>query len=58
MFGQVTGQPRFEIFAEREGRFFVKAVAAQITFEQDGNTAVTALVLHQNGADQKARKVR
>ena len=58
MFGQVTGQPRFEIFAEREGRFFVKAVAAQITFEQDGNTAVTALVLHQNGADQKARKIR
>jgi serine-type D-Ala-D-Ala carboxypeptidase/endopeptidase len=50
MFGQVTGQPRFEIFAEREGQFFVKAVAAQITFEKDGNAAVTALVLHQNGA--------
>jgi serine-type D-Ala-D-Ala carboxypeptidase/endopeptidase len=58
MFGQVTGQPRFEIFAEGEGRFFVKAVAAQITFEKDGNVAATALVLHQNGANQKARKVR
>jgi CubicO group peptidase (beta-lactamase class C family) len=58
MYGQVTGQPRFEIFAEREGEFFVKAVNAQITFENDGNSAVTGLVLHQNGADQKARKVR
>jgi serine-type D-Ala-D-Ala carboxypeptidase/endopeptidase len=58
MFGQVTGQPRFEIFAEREGHFFVRAVDAQITFEKDGDAAVTALLLHQNGVDQKARKVR
>jgi hypothetical protein len=54
----VTGQPKFEIFAEREGQFFVRAVDAQITFEKNGVAAVTALVLHQNGADQRARKVR
>jgi hypothetical protein len=58
MFGQVTGQPRFEIFAERGGEFFVKVVNAQITFKKGANGAVTALALHQNGADQRARKVR
>jgi serine-type D-Ala-D-Ala carboxypeptidase/endopeptidase len=58
VFGQVTGQPRFEIFAEREDKFFVKVVNAQITFEQDANGLIAGLILHQNGTDQKARKVR
>jgi D-alanyl-D-alanine-carboxypeptidase/D-alanyl-D-alanine-endopeptidase len=58
MFGRVTGQPRFEMFAEQEDKFFVKVVNAQITFERDGSAAVTALVLHQNGANQKARRAR
>lgn len=58
VFGQVTGQPRFEMFAEREGHFFLRAVDAQITFEADADAVVTGLVLHQNGADQKARKVQ
>jgi D-alanyl-D-alanine-carboxypeptidase/D-alanyl-D-alanine-endopeptidase len=58
IFGQVTGQPQFEIFAEAEHKFFVRVVNAQITFEPDANGAVTSLVLHQNGANQKARKGR
>jgi D-alanyl-D-alanine-carboxypeptidase/D-alanyl-D-alanine-endopeptidase len=58
MFGQVTGQPRFEMFAERDGHFFLRAVDAQITFQKDDDGPLTALVLHQNGADHKARKVR
>jgi D-alanyl-D-alanine-carboxypeptidase/D-alanyl-D-alanine-endopeptidase len=58
IFGQVTGQPQFEIFAEAEHKFFVKVMNAQITFEPDANGAVTSLVLHQNGANQKARKGR
>jgi serine-type D-Ala-D-Ala carboxypeptidase/endopeptidase len=50
MFAQLTGQPRFEIFAEKEREFFFKVVDAQLTFE-DG-----AVVLHQGGRDQRAKK--
>jgi len=52
LFVQATGQPRFEVFAESESEFFLKVVDAQITFLKDG------LILHQNGMDQKAKKVK
>ncbi len=32
-FVQLTGQPRFDIFAESEKKFFLKVVDAQLTFE-------------------------
>jgi CubicO group peptidase (beta-lactamase class C family) len=57
LFEQLTGQPRFEIFAESEKDFFLKVVDAQITFEADGAGKATALVLHQNGAVQRARRI-
>lgn len=53
MFAQLTGQPPIAIFAASATAFFLKAVDAQITFGADGG-AVTHLVLHQNGRDQKA----
>jgi CubicO group peptidase (beta-lactamase class C family) len=49
---QATAQPRFEVFPESESEFFLKVVDAQITFLTD------SLILHQNGMDQKARKVK
>jgi D-alanyl-D-alanine-carboxypeptidase/D-alanyl-D-alanine-endopeptidase len=59
LFGQVTGQPRFEMFAEKESEFFVKLVDAQVTFVKDENSAIVALVLHQNRIPpQTARRVR
>jgi serine-type D-Ala-D-Ala carboxypeptidase/endopeptidase len=58
LFAQLTNQPRFELFAEQEAKFFVKVVNAQITFLKDPSGIVTGLVLHQNGANQPARKVR
>ncbi len=55
--GQATGQGKLPMFAEAEGRFFLKAVDAQIDFFKDANGAVTHLILHQNGRDTKgARK--
>jgi hypothetical protein len=51
LFLQATGQPRLEIFAESERKFFLKVVDAQVTFE-DGR-----LILHQNGMDQPAKKI-
>jgi CubicO group peptidase (beta-lactamase class C family) len=47
MFGQLTGQPRIEMFAESETEFFVKLVDAQMTFGPD------YIVLHQAGRDTK-----
>ena len=54
---QLTGQPAFEIYPESETRFFLKVVDAQLTFEVEGKGRATAVVLHQNGRDQRAPRV-
>jgi hypothetical protein len=56
MFAQLTGQPSIEIFASSEQQFFYKAVNAQLTFETS-DERVLAVVLHQNGVDQRARRL-
>jgi hypothetical protein len=53
---QLTGQPRFPVFAESETRFFLKVVDAQIEFANDDKGAVTSVTLHQGGRDQKAAR--
>ena len=55
-FTQLTGQPKFEVFAETEKDFFLKVVDAQLTFETDSQGKVTDLILHQNGRDQTAKR--
>jgi D-alanyl-D-alanine-carboxypeptidase/D-alanyl-D-alanine-endopeptidase len=57
MFTQLTGQPKIEIFAESEKEFFLKVVDAQISFETGESGRATAATLHQNGRDQKAKRV-
>lgn len=52
LFGQITGQPKIEMFAESETAFFIKTVDAQLDFVTEGG-ALTHLVLHQNGRDLK-----
>lgn len=56
LFGQATGQPKFELFAEGDRDYFLKVVDAQITFVTDSNGRATELVLHQNGFDQHAKR--
>jgi hypothetical protein len=56
LFVQATGQPRFEVFAEKRDAFFLKVVEAQLTFTRNEAGAVTGLVLHQNGANQAAAR--
>lgn len=58
---QLTGQPAFHIYPEAENRFHLRIVDAQLTFERDKSGRdksgkVTAVVLHQNGRDQRAPK--
>jgi len=52
----LTGQTRLPVYAESETKFFYNVVDAQITFEVDEEGVATALVLHQNGRDQRAPK--
>ncbi len=53
---QATGQPKFEVFAESETKFFLKVVDAQVSFVKDEKGTVTQLILHQGGANQPAKK--
>jgi len=57
LFAQLTGQPAFEVFPESDTRFFLKVVDAQLTFERSADGKVAAVVLHQNGRDQRATRV-
>lgn len=54
---QATDQPKFEIFAESQTKFFLTVVDAQITFVKNEKGEVSHLILHQNGLDQKATKI-
>ena len=53
---QATGQPKIPVFAESETRFFMKVVEAQVEFVVEAG-AVTAMILHQGGAAQRAAKI-
>ena len=54
---QLTGQEKIEVFAEAETKFFIKAVDAQLTFDVSPDGAPTQVTLHQNGANQIARRL-
>ena len=54
---QLTGQPKFEVFAESDRKFFLKVVDAQLTFDVDAQGAATQVTLHQNGRDQPAKRI-
>ena len=58
LFLQATGQPRFPLFAEAEGKFFLRVVDAQIEFTTDSTGAVDALILAQGGGRQRGARVK
>jgi CubicO group peptidase (beta-lactamase class C family) len=58
LFGQATGQGKFELFPESEKDFFLKVVDAQMTFVKNDKGEVTQLILHQGGQDLPAPKVK
>jgi len=57
LFAQISGQRRFEIFAEGAAAFFWRIVEARVRFEADADGEVAGLVLTQNGRDMAARRV-
>ncbi len=54
---QATAQPRFQIFAESETKFFLKVVDAQITFIKGDKGKVAEMVVFQNGNEMHLKKV-
>ncbi len=55
---QLTGQPFFQVFASAKDEFFYKVVNAQLSFVRAAEGKVVALVLHQNGKNSRAEKVK
>lgn len=58
LYAEVTGQQKIEIYAESETDFFITIVDAQLTFVKDYKGQVTHLVLHQNGQNVPAKKIK
>jgi serine-type D-Ala-D-Ala carboxypeptidase/endopeptidase len=53
---QMTKQQPIEIFPESDADFFCKVVDAQLTFVRTEKGEATAVILHQNGFDQRAER--
>jgi CubicO group peptidase (beta-lactamase class C family) len=56
LFGQATGQGKFELFPKSDHEFFLKVVEAQVTFNVKDDGTVEQLILHQGGMDMPAKK--
>ncbi|MGX9430990.1 MULTISPECIES: M56 family metallopeptidase [Bradyrhizobium] len=57
LFVQLTGQQPVQFYPESPTKFFAKIVHAQISFVTDPQRKAAALVLHQNGHEQMAKRV-
>ncbi len=57
LFTQATNQGKFEIFAKSNTEFYLKVVAASITFNTNGQQ-VESMTLHQNGQDIPGKKIK
>lgn len=58
LFGQATGQSRFEIYAESPTRFFLKVVDAVIEFYPDDKGAVPQMTLFQGGQELPGTRIK
>ena len=55
---QLTGQAFYPVFASARDEFFYKVVNAQLSFVRGADGKVEALILHQNGRDQRAERAK
>lgn len=54
---QLKGQPALPVYPSAKDEFYYTAVDAQLSFKRNKQGKVDALVLHQNGADQRAKRL-
>ncbi|MEJ7739788.1 MAG: serine hydrolase [Chitinophagaceae bacterium] len=55
---QATGQPEFELFAEKEHFFFLKVVDAQVEFIKGADGKIEKMILFQNGMQLPGKKIK
>ena len=55
---QATGQPKFELFAQKDNYFFLKAVEAEVEFVINDKGVVEKLILYQGGRKTPATKTK
>jgi CubicO group peptidase (beta-lactamase class C family) len=56
--GQASGQPSFELKAEKADTFYVTEASARIVFQRNEQGAVYKLMLYQNGQEVPGTKVK
>jgi tetratricopeptide (TPR) repeat protein len=54
---QATGQPVFDVFPKSETEFYLKVVAAQLTFNKNDEGKVESVTLLQGGAETTGKKM-
>ena len=57
LFGQASGQPPFELFAQSENKFYLKAVVAHVTFNANDEGKIESLTLDQGGQSLVGKKM-
>ncbi|MBC7874661.1 MAG: serine hydrolase [Ferruginibacter sp.] len=58
LYGQATGQEKFELFAEKEDMFFLKVVEAKLQFIRNEKGAINKLILYQGGQETEGLKIK
>ena len=58
LFTQATGQPKFEIFAETETKFFLKVVDAQVEFVAGDDGKFNKIILYQGGQKIEGKRIK
>ena len=58
LYTQATGQPKFEVFAESETKFFLKVVDAQVEFVPDADGKINKMILNQGGQTVEAKRIK
>ncbi len=58
LYGRATGQDRFELFSEKEDKFFAKVAGITIAFEKGNDGKVSQLKISQAGNDTPAKKIK
>ncbi|WP_296381980.1 serine hydrolase [Winogradskyella sp.] len=57
IFGQASGQGKFEVFAEDEITFFAKVTALKVKFNKNTSGDVESFTLYQGGQETNAKKI-
>jgi uncharacterized protein YneR len=58
LFGETPGQPKVELFAETEKKFFLKVMDIQLEFLTGDNEQISKLIVYQGDKKTEAKKIK